>query len=138
MGARVLITDDHPVVRQGLRMDLGLDPEVERVFEVEPFGTPHRLSQLELHPPTPCPDHGERVTRTGSCFLTSPNPPGLGSPGGITMSCLRKSPCPHHGASGRDSTRNIACNTEGVSSLYLTLRERLLNGTIWSEYLTFL
>ena len=54
------------------------------------------------------------------------------------MSCLRKSPCPHHGASGRDSTRNIACNTEGVSSLYLTLRERLLNGTIWSEYLTFL
>jgi hypothetical protein len=74
MGARVLITDDHPVVRQGLRMDLGLDPEVERVFEVEPFGTPHRLSQLELHPPTPCPDHGERVTRTGSCFLTSPNP----------------------------------------------------------------
>jgi len=54
------------------------------------------------------------------------------------MSCLRKRPRPHHGASGRDSTRNIACNTEGVSSLYLTLRERLLNGTIWSEYLTFL
>ena len=43
------------------------------------------------------------------------------------MSCLRKRPRPHHGASGRDSTRNIACNTEGVSSLYLTLRERLLN-----------
>jgi two-component system, NarL family, response regulator LiaR len=30
---RVLITDDHPVVRQGLRIYLGLDPEIELVGE---------------------------------------------------------------------------------------------------------
>ena len=31
MAIRVLITDDHGVVRQGLRMYLGLDPELEVV-----------------------------------------------------------------------------------------------------------
>jgi len=30
MGIRVLIVDDHSVVRQGLRMFLSLDPELER------------------------------------------------------------------------------------------------------------
>ncbi len=33
MAIRVLITDDHGVVRQGLRMFLGLDPEIEVVGE---------------------------------------------------------------------------------------------------------
>src|SRR5829696_1634210 len=33
MAIRVLITDDHGVVRQGLRMFLGLDPELEEVGE---------------------------------------------------------------------------------------------------------
>jgi len=33
MGIRVLITDDHPVVRQGLRLYLGMDPEIELVGE---------------------------------------------------------------------------------------------------------
>jgi DNA-binding NarL/FixJ family response regulator len=33
MAIRVLITDDHGVVRQGLRMFLSLDPEVEVVGE---------------------------------------------------------------------------------------------------------
>src|ERR671910_1955614 len=33
MAIRVLITDDHGVVRQGLRMYLGLDPELEVVGE---------------------------------------------------------------------------------------------------------
>jgi DNA-binding NarL/FixJ family response regulator len=35
MAIRVLITDDHKVVRQGLRMFLGLDPEIEIVGEAE-------------------------------------------------------------------------------------------------------
>ena len=35
MAIRVLITDDHKVVRQGLRMFLGLDPEIEVVGEAE-------------------------------------------------------------------------------------------------------
>ena len=35
MAIRVLITDDHKVVRQGLRMFLGLDPEIEVVAEAE-------------------------------------------------------------------------------------------------------
>jgi DNA-binding NarL/FixJ family response regulator len=33
MAVRVLVTDDHPVVRQGLRIYLDLDPEVELVGE---------------------------------------------------------------------------------------------------------
>jgi DNA-binding NarL/FixJ family response regulator len=33
MAIRVLIADDHRVVRQGLRMFLGLDPELEVVGE---------------------------------------------------------------------------------------------------------
>src|SRR4028119_1405660 len=33
MAIRVLITDDHGVVRQGLRMFLSLDPEIEIVGE---------------------------------------------------------------------------------------------------------
>ena len=35
MAIRVLITDDHGVVRQGLRMFLSLDPEIEVVGEAE-------------------------------------------------------------------------------------------------------
>ena len=35
MGTRVLITDDHGVVRQGLRMFLSLDPDFEVVGEAE-------------------------------------------------------------------------------------------------------
>lgn len=35
MAIRVLITDDHKVVRQGLRMFLGLDPDIEVVGEAE-------------------------------------------------------------------------------------------------------
>lgn len=35
MPIRILITDDHRVVRQGLRMFLGLDPEMEIVGEAE-------------------------------------------------------------------------------------------------------
>ena len=35
MSIRVLITDDHSVVRQGLRMFLGLDPEMDVVGEAE-------------------------------------------------------------------------------------------------------
>ena len=33
MPIRILITDDHSVVRQGLRMFLGLDPDIEIVGE---------------------------------------------------------------------------------------------------------
>jgi two-component system, NarL family, response regulator LiaR len=35
MSIRVLITDDHSVVRQGLRMFLGLDPEMDVIGEAE-------------------------------------------------------------------------------------------------------
>jgi DNA-binding NarL/FixJ family response regulator len=35
MGIRILIADDHSVVRQGLRMFLGLDPDLEVVGEAE-------------------------------------------------------------------------------------------------------
>src|ERR671916_2284846 len=35
MTVRILITDDHSVVRQGLRMFLSLDPELEVVGEAE-------------------------------------------------------------------------------------------------------
>src|SRR5512139_2506093 len=35
MTIRILIADDHSVVRQGLRMFLGLDPELEVVGEAE-------------------------------------------------------------------------------------------------------
>ncbi len=35
MAIRVLITDDHGVVRQGLRMFLSLDPDIEVVGEAE-------------------------------------------------------------------------------------------------------
>ena len=33
MAIRILIADDHAVVRQGLRMFLGLDPDLELVGE---------------------------------------------------------------------------------------------------------
>ena len=35
MSIRIVITDDHQVVRQGLRMFLALDPEMEVVGEAE-------------------------------------------------------------------------------------------------------
>ena len=35
MTVRILITDDHGVVRQGLRMFLSLDPQLEVVGETE-------------------------------------------------------------------------------------------------------
>ena len=35
MTVRILITDDHGVVRQGLRMFLSLDPQLEVVGEAE-------------------------------------------------------------------------------------------------------
>ena len=38
MTIRVLIADDHSVVRQGLRMFLALDPELEVVGEAEDGG----------------------------------------------------------------------------------------------------
>ncbi|HEY6103735.1 MAG TPA: DNA-binding response regulator, partial [bacterium] len=33
MPIRILIADDHSVVREGLRMFLGLDPEIELIGE---------------------------------------------------------------------------------------------------------
>ena len=49
MSIRVLITDDHSVVRQGLRMFLGLDPDIEIVGEAENGEEAIRLAQ-ELKP----------------------------------------------------------------------------------------
>jgi two-component system, NarL family, response regulator LiaR len=49
MAIRVLITDDHGVVRQGLRMYLSLDPDIEVVGEAE--NGEEALSMVrELHP----------------------------------------------------------------------------------------
>jgi NarL family two-component system response regulator LiaR len=49
MAIRVLITDDHGVVRQGLRMFLSLDPDIEVVGEAE--NGEEALSMVrELHP----------------------------------------------------------------------------------------
>lgn len=49
MAIRVLIADDHSVVRQGLRMFLGLDPELEVVGEAADGAEAFRLA-LELRP----------------------------------------------------------------------------------------
>lgn len=49
MAIRILITDDHSVVRQGLRMFLSLDPDIEVVGEAE--NGEEALSMVrELHP----------------------------------------------------------------------------------------
>ncbi|MGI8910203.1 MAG: response regulator [Rubrobacteraceae bacterium] len=49
MTVRVLITDDHKVVRQGLRMFLDLDPDLEVVGEAENGKEALRLAE-KLHP----------------------------------------------------------------------------------------
>jgi two-component system, NarL family, response regulator LiaR len=49
MAIRILIADDHSVVRQGLRMFLGLDPELEVVGEARDGAEALRLAH-ELHP----------------------------------------------------------------------------------------
>jgi two-component system, NarL family, response regulator LiaR len=49
MAIRVLITDDHGVVRQGLRMFLSLDPDIEVVGEAED-GEEGLAMARELHP----------------------------------------------------------------------------------------
>jgi two-component system, NarL family, response regulator LiaR len=49
MAIRVLITDDHSVVRQGLRMFLSLDPDIEVVGEAED-GEEALSMARELHP----------------------------------------------------------------------------------------
>ena len=49
MAIRVLITDDHGVVRQGLRMFLALDPDIEVVGEAED-GEEALSMARELHP----------------------------------------------------------------------------------------
>ncbi|HET8944357.1 MAG TPA: response regulator transcription factor [Dehalococcoidia bacterium] len=49
MAIRVLIADDHAVVRQGLRMFLALDPDLEVVGDAENGSEAVRLAK-ELHP----------------------------------------------------------------------------------------
>ncbi len=49
MTVRILITDDHKVVRQGLRMFLDLDPDLEVVGEAENGKEALRLAE-KLHP----------------------------------------------------------------------------------------
>jgi two-component system, NarL family, response regulator LiaR len=49
MAIRVLITDDHGVVRQGLRMFLSLDPDIEVVGEAENGEVALNMAR-ELHP----------------------------------------------------------------------------------------
>lgn len=49
MTIRVMIVDDHDVVRQGLKMYLGLDPDLEIVGEAENGAEAFRLA-CELHP----------------------------------------------------------------------------------------
>src|SRR5215204_5231216 len=49
MAIRILITDDHGVVRQGLRMFLSLDPDIEVVGEAE-NGEEALSMARELHP----------------------------------------------------------------------------------------
>ena len=49
MAIRVLITDDHGVVRQGLRMFLSLDPDIEVVGEAENGEEALNMAR-ELHP----------------------------------------------------------------------------------------
>ncbi len=49
MAIRVLITDDHGVVRQGLRMFLSLDPDIEVVGEAENGEDALNMAR-ELHP----------------------------------------------------------------------------------------
>jgi two-component system, NarL family, response regulator LiaR len=49
MAIRVLITDDHGVVRQGLRMFLSLDPDVDVVGEAENGKVALNMAR-ELHP----------------------------------------------------------------------------------------
>src|ERR671911_202309 len=49
MAIRVLITDDHGVVRQGLRMFLSLDPDVDVVGEAENGEEALNMAR-ELHP----------------------------------------------------------------------------------------
>lgn len=49
MTVQILITDDHKVVRQGLRMFLDLDPELEVVGEAENGKEALRLAE-KLHP----------------------------------------------------------------------------------------
>jgi two-component system, NarL family, response regulator LiaR len=49
MAIRVLITDDHGVVRQGLRMYLSLDPDVDVVGEAENGEVAVNMAR-ELHP----------------------------------------------------------------------------------------
>jgi two-component system, NarL family, response regulator LiaR len=49
MAIRVLITDDHSVVRQGLRMFLSLDPDVDVVGEAENGEVALNMAR-ELHP----------------------------------------------------------------------------------------
>ncbi len=49
MAIRILIADDHSVVRQGLRMFLGLDPDLEVIGEARD-GAEALLRAHELHP----------------------------------------------------------------------------------------
>src|SRR3954452_14566840 len=49
MGIRILIADDHAVVRQGLRTFLSLDPEFEVVGEAEDGAAAVQLAQ-QAHP----------------------------------------------------------------------------------------
>lgn len=49
MPIRILLVDDHSVVRQGLRMFLGLDPELEVIGEAQDGGEALRMAR-ELKP----------------------------------------------------------------------------------------
>ena len=49
MTIRILLADDHSVVRQGLKMFLGLDPELEIIGEAENGAEALKLAH-ELHP----------------------------------------------------------------------------------------
>ena len=62
MTIRVLIADDHSVVRQGLRMFLGLDPELEVVGEAA-NGDEAVLMARQLRPA--CRAHGPGHARDG-------------------------------------------------------------------------
>jgi DNA-binding NarL/FixJ family response regulator len=60
MAINVLITDDHKVVRQGLKMVLDLDPELEVGGEAE---NGEEAARLALRPPRP----GRRTFTARSC-----------------------------------------------------------------------
>ena len=72
MAVRVLVTDDHPVVRQGLRMDLGLDPRGRAGIRSGTLWNATPSVPIGTTPSDPVPRSRRAGHKNGKLFLDKP------------------------------------------------------------------